>query len=95
MIVVAITNRKKKFRNVFTELHVQTENKWKKKMIILNDEIQINCMSESLTQAWRLKIISRFVVKVKIFQIDVTHFVNAYEIMIRLRDDASREHIST
>ena len=39
MIVVAIANRKKKFRNVFIKLHVQTKNKWKKRMIILNDEI--------------------------------------------------------
>ena len=39
MIVVAIANRKKKFWNVFIELYVQIKNKWKKKIIILNDEI--------------------------------------------------------
>ena len=39
MIVVAIANRKKKFQNVFIKLHVQTKNKWKKKMIMLNDKI--------------------------------------------------------
>ena len=33
--------------------------------------------------------------KAKIFQIDVTHFVNAYKIIIKFRDDANREHIST
>ena len=44
---------------------------------------------------WCLKMILQFVVKAKIFQIDVTHFVNAYEIMIKFRDDANHEHIST
>ena len=52
-------------------------------------------MSESLTQTLRLKIVSRFVVKIKVFQIDVTHFVSAYKIMIKFRDDVNREHIST
>ena len=52
-------------------------------------------MNKSLTQTWCLKIIFQFVVKAEIFQIDVTHFVNAYECMIKLHDDVNREHIST
>ena len=39
MIIAAITNRKKKFRDVLVKLHVQIKDKWKKKMIILNDKI--------------------------------------------------------
>ena len=48
-----------------------------------------------MTQTWRLKIVSRFIIKMKIFQIDVTHFINAYEITIKFRNDANREYIST
>ena len=50
MIVVAIASCKQKFKNIFIELHVQAENKRNKKIILLNDDVYINCMSEFLTQ---------------------------------------------
>ena len=39
MIVAAIANCKKKFWNVFIKLYVQIKNKWKKKIIMLNDKV--------------------------------------------------------
>ena len=64
-------------------------------MILLNDDVYINCMSESLTQTWWLKIMFRLAVKAKVFQIDLTRLINVYKATIKLINDADREHIST
>ena len=59
----------------------------------MNEDAQINCISDVLTKRWRLRDVDKSSVKTKAFQKDVTTFINIYEAKVRIRDGAAREHV--
>ena len=88
-----IAGQKSKLKNICVELHVQIESIWKRKIILMNEDAQINCINDVLTKKWRLRNIDRSSVKTKAFQKDVITFINIYEIKIQVRDGVAREHV--
>ena len=75
------------------EFHVQVESTWKRKIALMNENAQINCISDVLTKKWCLQDVDKSSVKAKIFQKDVITFINIYEAKIRVRDGVAREHV--
>ena len=75
------------------ELHVQIESIWKRKIALMNESAQINCISDVLTKKWRLRDVNKLFVKAEVFQKDVTTSINIYEVKIRIRDGVAREHV--
>ena len=75
------------------ELHVQIESIWKRKIVLMNGDAQINCINDVLTKKWRLRDVDRLFIKTKVFQKNVITFINIYETKIRVRDDVAREHV--
>ena len=75
------------------ELHVQIESIWKRKIVLMNENAQINCINDVLTKKWCLRNVNKSSVKTKIFQKNVITFINIYEAKIRIRDDVAREHV--
>ena len=75
------------------EFHVQIESIWKRKIVLMNESVQINCISDVLTKKWRLQSVDKSFVKTKVFQKNVITFINIYEAKIRVRDGAAREHV--
>ena len=59
----------------------------------MNEDVQINCVSDTLTKKWRLRNVDKLFIKTKIFQKDMTIFINIYETKIRIRNDVAREHV--
>ena len=60
----------------------------------MNESAQINCISDVLTKKWCLRNVDKSSVKAKVFQKNVTTFINIYEVKIRIRDGVAREHVS-
>ena len=75
------------------ELHVQIENIWKKKIVLINESAQINCINDVLIKKWHLQNVDKLFVKTKVFQKDVITFINIYKTKIRIRDGVAREHV--
>ena len=75
------------------EFHVQVESIWKRKIVLMNEDAQINCINDVLTKKWRLRNVDKSFVKTKAFQKDVIIFINIYKAKIRVRDDAVREYV--
>ena len=59
----------------------------------MNRDAQINYINDVLTKKWRLRDVDKSFIKTKIFQKDVTTFINIYEAKIRVRDGVAREHV--
>ena len=59
----------------------------------MNENAQINCISDVLTKKWRLQDVDKSSVKTKVFQKNVITSINIYEAKIRIRDDVAREHV--
>ena len=78
---------------MYVELHVQIESIWKRKIVLMNEDAQINCISVVLTKKWRLRDIDKLFIKTKIFQKDVITFIDIYEAKIRVRNSVAREHV--
>ena len=94
-IVTVIANQRNKLKNMYVELHVQIESIWKRKIVLMNESAQINYISVVLTKKWRLRDVDKSFIKTKVFQKDVTTFINIYEVKIRVRDGVAREHVFT
>ena len=92
-MMTIIASQKSKLKNMYVELHIQIESIWKRKIALMNENAQINCISDVLTKKWCLQDVDKSSVKAKIFQKDVITFINIYEAKIRVRDDAAREHV--
>ena len=92
-IVAVIASQRNKLKDMCAELHVQIESIWKRKIALMNEGAQINCISDVLTKTWRLRNVDRSSVKTKVFQKDVITSVNIYKTKIRIRDGAAREHV--
>ena len=92
-IVTAIASQRNKLKNMCVELHVQVESIWKRKIVLMNENAQINCISVVLMKKWHLRDVDKSFVKAKVFQKDVTTFINIYEAKIRVRDGVAREHV--
>ena len=91
--MTTIADQKSKLKDICVELHVQIENIWKRKIVLMNESAQINCISVVLTKKWRLRDIDKSFIKAKIFQKDVIIFINIYKTKIQVRDGAAREHV--
>ena len=59
----------------------------------MNEDAQINCISDVLTKKWRLRDVDKSFIKTKIFQKNVITFINIYEAKIRIHDNVAREHV--
>ena len=94
-IVTTIADQRSKLKDMYVELHVQIENIWKRKIVLMNENAQINCISNVLTKRWRLQDVDRPFIKTKVFQKNVITFINIYKAKIRVRDDVAREHVFT
>ena len=75
------------------EFHVQIENIWKRKIVLMNRNAQINCINNVLTKKWHLKNVDKSFIKTKVFQKNVITFIDIYEAKIRIRDSVAREHV--
>ena len=88
-----IASQKSKLKDMYVELHVQIESTWKRKIVLMNEDAQINCINDVLTKKWRLRDVDKSFVKAKAFQKDVITFINFYKAKIQVRDDVAREHV--
>ena len=92
-IVTIIANQRNKLKNMCVEFHVQIENIWKRKIVLMNENAQINYNNDVLIKKWRLQNVDKSFVKTKVFQKDVITFINIYKVKIQIRDDVAREHV--
>ena len=90
-----IASQRNKLKDMCVELHIQIESIWKRKIVLMNESAQINCISDVLTKKWRLRDVDKLFIKTKIFQKNVITFINIYKAKIRIRDDVAREHVFT
>ena len=65
----------------------------KKKIVLMNENVQINCINDVLTKKLRLRNVDKSFIKTKVFQKDVTIFISIYEVKIQIRDNVAREHV--
>ena len=49
-IVTIIASQKNKLKDIYIEFHIQIENIWKRKMILINEDTQINYINNILTK---------------------------------------------
>ena len=48
----------------------------------MNEGAQINCINDVLTKKWRLRNVDKSFIKTKVFQKNVTTFINIYKAKI-------------
>jgi len=70
------------------------DTKWHKRRGLLDEGAHVNCISERLAKAWRLKKIQRPAIEAKAFTTEKSLFVGTYVGELKVRDGEGRVYTS-
>ena len=95
IVVVVVTNSNEvKSNDILIRVNVNIFEKWQSQMNLMNEIVDINCISKFLTKKWNFQNIDEISMKMSNFDVDNKFSINTYQMKMNVRDDKNIFFIS-
>ena len=78
-----------KFNDILIRVNVNIFEEWQSQINLMNEIVDINCISKSLTKKWNLQNINEILMKMSNFDVNNKFSINTYQMKMNVRDDKS------